>query len=233
VAEAASGYVHSGTVWISPRFLRWAPPVAVVALFVLMFLPWTGAFPGGYRVYSQNAWQTIWGGVSLGPVETEARAFVQPLSVGANHLMLLYALLVLVALGLVVAPLWLTPTRVEALPPIVRSLWPWRLWLGGAVAVGVFVLLMVQLWGGFGLETAVTAEVDGKLAGEFAAARVPMEHEKANIHRGLEVGAFSLHRTLWLHLAVLSHLLLIVSVGLELWLLHRGTRPLPRIDVQS
>src|SRR4051812_17225602 len=57
------GYAHSATVWVSPRILRWVVPGAAAAIFVLLFLPWTGAFPGGYRVYTQNAFQTIWGGV--------------------------------------------------------------------------------------------------------------------------------------------------------------------------
>jgi hypothetical protein len=226
-----TGYAHSATIWLSPRVVRWVAPVAVVTVFVLLFLPWTGVYPGGYRVYSQNAFQTIWGGVSVGPVGAEALNFVNPYDqVGENRLMLLYALLVVLALVLVLAPLWFTASRVQALPPIVRSLWRWRLGLSGAVALTAFLLLLMQLWTGFGLETAVGAQVDRKLASEFAAARTPEEREKANIHRGLALGSFSLGRSHWLHLAVFGHVLLLTGLGLELWLVWRGTRPLPRID---
>jgi hypothetical protein len=226
-----AGYAHSATVWISPRVLRWVAPVAVVAVFVLLFLPWTGVYPGGHRVYTQNAFQTIWGGVSVDPVGAEALDFVKPYDkVGANRLMVPYTLLVLVALVLVLAPLWLTPSRVQALRPIVRSLWRRRLGLLAAAALVAFVLLSIQLWTGFGLEAAVAARVDKTLASELAAAKTPAERQTAKIHRGLAVGPFSLGRTLWLRLAVFSHVLLLTGLGLELWLVSRGNRPLPRID---
>jgi glucan phosphoethanolaminetransferase (alkaline phosphatase superfamily) len=229
-----AGYRHSATIWISPRFLHWVVPVVVVALFVLLFLPWTGAYPGGYRVYTQNAFQTIWGGASVDPVGAEALGHVKPYdTVEANQLMGAYALFVLLALVLALASLWLTPSRAEALPPAVRSLWRWRLQLLGAVALAAFVLLVIQLWIGFGLEEAAVAKVNRELAGELAAARTPEEHQKADIHRGLEMGPFNFRRTLWLHLAVCGHVLLLVGVGLELWLVRRGDRPLPRIKGYS
>jgi flagellar basal body-associated protein FliL len=230
-APLDAGYAHSATVWISPRVLRWVAPVAVVALVVLLFLPWTGVYPGGHRVYSQNAFQTIWGGVSVDPVGAEALDHVKPYDkVGANRWMLLYTLLVLLALVMVLAPLWLTSSRVQTLRPIVRSLWRWRLELLGAVALAAFVLLMIQLWTGFGLEAAVAAQAARPLASELAAAKTPAERETAKIHQGLAVGPFSLGRTLWLHLAVFGHVLLLAGLGLQLWLVWRGTRPLPRID---
>jgi uncharacterized protein YjbJ (UPF0337 family) len=224
-------YTHSLTIRLSPRVLRWVAPVAVVALFVLLFLPWTGAFPGGYRVYSQNAYQTIWGGVSVDPVGTEALGSVKPFdAVGANRPMLFYVPLVLLAVFLVLAPLVLSAARIQALPRIVQALWRRRLELLATVAVATFLLLIVQLWMGFGLEVATNARVDKNLAGELGAARTPAELQTATIHRGLELGPFHLGRTLWLRLAVLGHVLLLAGLGLEFWLEWRGLRPLPRLD---
>src|SRR4051812_23176688 len=71
----APNHAHSATIWISPRVLRWIAPVAAVALFVFLFLPWTGTYPGGYGVYTQNAFQTIWGGVSVDPVGAKTPGF--------------------------------------------------------------------------------------------------------------------------------------------------------------
>jgi hypothetical protein len=227
-------YTHSATVWISPRVLRWVAPVAVVALFVLLFLPWTGAYPGGYGVYTQNAFQASWGGVSVDDVGAKALGLAKPYeSVEASGLMLCYTLLVLLALVLVLAPLVLTPARVQGLPPIVRSLAPWRLGLLGAVAVVALLLLIVHLWSSFGLEAAVAARVDGNLAGELTTAKTPGEQQIANIHRGVKLGSFNLRHTLWFDLAVLSQVLLLAGVGLELWLKRRGARPLPRINWQA
>jgi hypothetical protein len=224
-------YAHSVTVWISPRVFRWVAPVAVVALSALLFLPWTGASPGGYRVYTQNAFQTIWGGVSIDPVGAEALDFVKPYdTVGSDRLMLFYVLLVLLSLVMVLAPLWLAHDSIQALRPILRPLWRWRLQLIGVMALGASVLLGTQLGMGFGLEAAAAAKVDKNLAGEFAAAKTPEEHEKAKIHRALEMSAFGFGRTLWFYLAVFSQGLLLTGVGLELWLERRGAQPLPRID---
>lgn len=230
-ARPDAGYAHSATLWISPRVVRWVAPVAVLALFVLMFLPWTGAYPGGYPVYTQNAFQTIWGGVSVDAVGAAALDFVKPYDkVGANGLMLFYALLIVLALVMVLAPLWLTPSRVQASHPIVRSLSRWRLQLLGAVALTAVVLLTMQLWRGFGLEAAAAIRVDKDMASEVADARTPGERKTATIHRGVAVGPFNFRHTLWLRLAVLGHVLLLTGVGLELWLVRRGNRPLPRID---
>jgi uncharacterized protein YjbJ (UPF0337 family) len=230
----ASDYTHSATLWLSPRVLRWVAPVGVVTLVVLLFLPWTGAYPGGYGVHTQNAFQAIWGGVSVDPVGAKALASEKPNGdVGVSGLMLFYTLLVLLALVLVLAPLALTPGRVQALPPMVRSLSRWRLGLLGAVALVAFLLLIIQLWTDFGLEAAVAAGVDNNLASELAAAKTSEAHKMANIQRGLQLSQFNIHRTLWFHLAVLSHMLLLVGLGLELWLKRRGPRPLPRIIWQA
>jgi uncharacterized protein YjbJ (UPF0337 family) len=231
-AESPPGhYAHSRTVWLSPRVLRWVAPVVVVALFVLLFFPWTGAFPGGYGVYTQNAYQTIWGGVSVDRVGTEALALAKPYDdVGENRVMLFYTLLVLLALVLVLAPLALSAARVHGLPRIVRALWQWRLELLGAVAIAAFVLLIVQLCLGFGLEVAADARVDKNLASESSTARTPEERETATIHREVELGPFHFGRTLWLDLALLGHVLLLAGLGLEIWIKRRGLRPLPRLD---
>ena len=203
----------------------------MVALFVFLFLPWTGAFPGGYGVYTQNAYQTIWGGVSVDRVGTDALALVKPYDdVGANRVMLFYTLFVLLALVLVLAPLALSAARVQGLPRMVRALWQLRLELLGAVAVASLVLLIVQLWMGFGLEAAANAKVDKNLAGEDSAARTPEERETATIHRGVELAPFHFGRTLWLRLALLGHVLLLAALVLEIWIKRRGLRPWPRLD---
>jgi hypothetical protein len=104
-----------------------------------------------------------------------------------------------------------------------------RLPLLGAVALGAFALLVIQMWMGFGLEAAAAAHVDRKQASEIADARTPQGREKATIQRGLEIDQYNFRHTLWLRLAVLGHVLLLTGVGLELWLVRRGNRPLPRI----
>jgi uncharacterized protein YjbJ (UPF0337 family) len=229
-----ASYSHSVTVWIGPRILRWIVPAAVVALFTFLFLPWTGAYPSGYPAYTQNAFQTILGGVSEDPVAIQALDSAKPYDkIETNPLMLLYVLSVMLALVLVLAPLVLTPLRVKIFPQFVDSIWRRRVGLLGAAALTTFLALMIQLWMGFGLESSVAAKADKNQAAELAAAKTPEEREKANIHRGLEVSPLNLSRTRWLHLAVFCNAVFLGGVALEFWLKRRGDRPLPRIEAQA
>ena len=231
----ATGYVHSATVWISPRVLRWTAPAATLVLFGLLFLPWTGAYPGGYRVYTQSAFQTIWGGVSVDVVGAEALDKDQPFDkVHADPLMLFYALLIVVGLmivaGPIVAPIWATPSEFKALTSCGPSHLGRTRGIAFAIAFGTLVLLMVQLWQGFGLEKAVAAKVDGNLQNELGSATTGAELEKVRIQRAAELGQFNLVHTHWLHLALFVHVLFLAGMGLQFWLKVRGSRPLPRIE---
>jgi len=229
-----AGYMHSVTIRINPRLLQWIVPIEVVALFVLIFLPWVGAYPGGYPAYTQNAFQTIWGGVSVDPVAVESLGLPKPYdTVEKNPWMLFYTLFVLIAAILVVAPIFIVASRIQKYPPIVETLWRNRLKLLGASALAALVILVFQLSMGFGLEKAAEAKADQTLTNESAAAQTPEDHEKVNIHRAMELSPFNFRHTLWLDLAVLCHVLILLGVALEIWLEKRGSRPLPRIDARA
>ncbi len=169
---AEAGYGRSATVWISPRLLRWVVPTAVVAIFVLLFLPWTGAYPSGYPAYTQNAFQTIWGGVSVNPIATSALDSAKPFDkIEKNPFMLLYILFIVFAILLILAPLVVSASRVQTFRPIVQSLWQRREGFLRTMAFGSFVVLMVQLWVGFGFEAAVAAKADTIKAVELVGAK--------------------------------------------------------------
>ena len=234
VSTAPVGYKHSCTLWISPRLLQWVVPITVAALVILLFLPWAGAYPGGYGVYTQNAFQAISGGVSVDPVGAKALDSIKPFeSVEANGLMLLYVILVLFALVLVVGPLWFTAERVQTAPPFVRFLSRGRLEVLGAVALLALTVLIVQSSKGFGLETAVETKVDKALASELAVAKTPEEQATVNIRRAAAMGPFNVGQTVWHCLAVTCQVLLVVGIGLQLWLKRRGSRPLPKIEAHA
>jgi hypothetical protein len=212
--------------------------VAIVVLFGLLFMPWTGVYPGGYRIYTQNAFQTIWGGVSVESARAEALDKDTPFDkITPNPLMVFYILLLVIALvviaGPIVAPIWSTPSEFQALPAPVRALWAGRVELLSAIALGSFIVLMIQLGQGFGLERAVATKVDQKLQGESGGTGTAADVEKARIQRGVELGQFNLAHSVWLHLAVFVHVLLLLGMSLQLWLKRRGRRPLPRIEAFS
>ncbi len=226
-----SEYTRSAIIWIGPRLVHWTIRITAVALVIFLFLPWTGLYPAGYGVYTQNAFQMIWGGTSVDPVGARALDPMKPFdSVPGNGLMLLYVALVLLAFVLVVAPLVLTPARVERIPKSLRFIGRGRLGLLGTVAFTALVVLIAQWSTRFGLDEAVAAKADAKMANEVAAAVTPEEQQTASIHRAIEMGPLHLRHTSWLWLAVTAHVLLIAGVGLQYWLNRRGNRPLPRIE---
>jgi hypothetical protein len=225
-------YTHHRSVTLNPRALPPFVMITGVLLFFLLFFPWTGVYPGGYRLYTQTGFQTWYGNYSTDQVGEEALGGAKPFDPGdvrANWLMFLYFLLLLAALVLVFSPLVVTHGSVK-LPPALQQIWPWRLALLGAVLALTFLILLGQNWIGFGIENAVVAHVDGSLEKEREAAKTPEKQEIYNIHRGMAVGRYGLQRTAWYRLAVFLQILTLVGVGLEIWLERRDPRPLPRAD---
>jgi hypothetical protein len=206
--------------------------VALLLLFILLFFSWTGVYPGGYGIYWQNAWRTIGGGYAADPVGEKALRDTKPFEdIGSNWAMLFYVLLVLIALVLAILPLLQAHTTLQ-LPGAVKQIQPWRLAiLLGATLVAFFILL-AQSWVGFGLENAVTAAATKKLETAGANAKTDEDKKIVEIHQGLELDKWNLHRTVKYWLALLCTVVALVGVALEFWLQRRGPRPLPRIDIQ-
>lgn len=224
-------YLHTSSLWISPRVLPWIAPAAFILTFVLLFFPWTGSYPGGVRVYSQTAWQGIWKGFYSNPVGLrvfDREAQIES-AMSISVLMLLYVLLFMAALVIVVGLLAASQGPWQA-PPFVKQFLPWRAAIAAALALAAAALLILQLLWGLSLENAV-AEVADKSVDEMKkAATTDEDWEKVAIQRGLELGQFNLQRTLWLRLAVYCQLAAAIGAGLDLWLHWRGSRPTPRID---
>ena len=225
------GYGHTRSLALNPRALPPFVIITVALLFLMLFFPWTGVYPGGYGIYTQSGWQTFYGGLARDPVGIEALGASKPIDdgVGGNWLMFFYFLLLLIALLLVLAPLVVTHGTLK-LPPIVQQYWSWRLAALGTSLAIAFVIVLAQNWIGFGVEKAVAGHVDTALESERAAATTPEKQEVYNIHRGMEIGRYGLQRTAWHRLAMLLQILALVGVCLEIWLERRGPRPLPRAD---
>jgi hypothetical protein len=150
--------------------------------------------------------------------------------VKSNLLMLLYFLLVIAGLVLILAPQILARSAYK-LPPALQSIWPWRSALGAGAVLLSFLILLLQMWLGFGLENGVADMVSKACEEQAKAANTPEKQLRVDIQRGLQVGAFCLARTGWLTWVVLLHFVALVAVGLELWAERRGNRPTPRLDV--
>jgi hypothetical protein len=222
------GYEQTRTIWISPRVVRWIAPVALLLVLIAMFLPWTGVFPGGIAVYTQNAFQMIWGGFSVDSVGDTVLGMKPSIehTIRANWLMLFYPLLILTAFLLAAAPL--VPARISyPLPRPLQQIWPWRAVLVLIATVLAFLILLSFLTNGSGFENAVAVIADKSSGAEAGGATL-----QAQIQHGLALDRLNLSRTLWLHSAVFFQILALFGAGLELWLERRSTRPLPRVELQ-
>jgi hypothetical protein len=232
----ATGYEQVRSLLLRPEVITWIAPVSLVLLFVLLWVAWVGVYPGGYGVYTQNGFQAWLGSHSWDPVGEKVMGKEQAIEehISANwFLMTLYLLLLLAALALSIASvIWRSAKAPLVLPPTIERIWPWRTALVGALSALAFLILLLLLLSGLGLEKAVTEIVDQGLEKDYAAAQTSEEKQKVNIKRGLELGWYNLHRTGWLTWVIVLQLAAAGGAGLELWLEKRGTRPPPRIELQ-
>ncbi len=241
--------------------VAWITPLALIPLWLLLFFPWVGVYPGGYGIYTQNAFQAMWGAYSRDQVgekalksDEETSKFVQraidphksPSEDEVKGLnldqaiqqnkgwgnWLLFPYLLIVLLAL---PFAAAPLVLEQasirIPPVLELIWPWR----SALLIGglalAFLILLLELSTSFSLESHVKNVVNKSLETANEKASTPEEQESLRIREGLELGRFQLQRTGWLRWAVFFHLVAIAGAGLELWLEKRGQRPTPRLDV--
>ncbi len=123
----AGDYTRTKSIVISPRCVPWVAPVALLALFVLSFLPWSGT--GGHSV---SAW-----GMGFGD--------------DGHALFVFYDLLLIFAVMAAVASL-LMHLRVIPDVPQLRPLQPWR---GAIVAIlaglGLLLFFLFELFKTFEL----------------------------------------------------------------------------------
>jgi hypothetical protein len=218
---------------INPQVLPWIAPVALALVFLLCFFSWNGAYPGGYGVYKQSAFQMIYGGgghpadqVAVEKVfNTETK-----IDVDFNPLMILYILLILVALALAAAPLITAHTSYQ-LPTFAHTIWPWRSALAAAAVGLAFLILLLQTWRGFGLENAITKTIVGD---EAKAGKTSGDTQRiADITQGAQLGRYNLRRTGWFDLAGFLNLVALAGACLEYWLekrQHQG-RPIPQVQI--
>ena len=229
----STGYAKRHVFQVRPSALPWITAISLGLLFISWFFSWVGSYPGGYRVYTQNTFEILGGGLSTDPVGDKVLRMDDQLrqNISVDLLLLLYFPAVLVALALAVAALVFRGDRSRLLPAL-QQIWPWRTMIIAATATFAFLILLLQLWIGFGLENGFAKVVNAKLEPKRAAATTPEEVQKFEIERGSELGRFVIERTWFFRLAILCHLVAIAAVAIDIWLARRGQRPLPQLQVE-
>ncbi len=232
------------TLWISDKILRWVAPACLVVIFVLLFFPWVGIYPGGVPAVTQSAWSAAFAG--RGDRDLDLKRFylgeeprkekdgeskdTKELHADWSPLLILYLLLFLVTMLLGVAIAVLPFVQIQ-LPPPVQQFLPWQ-WaaLAGLNAV-LLLFLILQMLLGFGLENSYQRWIEEQPILKKDASDTK-ERKLIEVARGSMIGM--LHRTIWMRLAFLLQLVAAISAGLVFWIEKQRARgaPLPRIDVK-
>jgi hypothetical protein len=212
----------------------------MVLVFILLFFPWVGLYPGGVFSVSQTAWGTAFGGYTVDPDikpewapkakdkdKDKDKKDAKKEEPGASVLMIFYLLLFFPVLIVTLGSLVLTFKQFK-LPPGLAVLVPWRWGIVAGLILILFLFLGLQLLLGFSLESktkeAIKSQIDPEKVEGTKAKKL------AEMARGSALEA--IQRTFWLNLVVVLHILAILAAALVFWIGKRGEqRPLPKLEL--
>jgi hypothetical protein len=242
-------YTHKSSIWFSPKVIQFIPAAALVLVFFLQLTPWVGFYLGSYAVVSQNAWGAAF--ASKSPEENDLKGLFRWTTEKAvkdgeeprvpvvayppswSPLTVLYLLLYFLTAALTLACVVLPFVAVK-LPPAVKPFLRWKWAVAFLFNLVLFVLLLLQLALGFGLETSVkNAESDRQ-------AVLAKTHDKESPLPQKQMDAVvsdavsHVQITYFLELVVLLHLLTVICALLLFWLNQRETfnKPLPELSLR-
>ena len=233
-------YRHRVNIWMSPRVLPWIAVAAMLIVFVLMFFPWVGFYPGGVPVATQNAWQvgsgSYWSDPDLAksPDSPLSNKKGEQIQLHVSGLVIVFWVIFLVALvaTLAAAALGILP---GVLPGAVEKIRPWRWALVSGIMLLALLFFVLQLLGGFDLTNQVRQSAeDASAQATKAAAEMPAEGKQKfdklmEITTGMAVTSVRYTCALWSSLWLM--LLALISAVLTHFLNRRTSRPLPRIEL--
>ena len=207
--------------------VRWTAPIALMVALVLTCFTWVAVAPNGTRIYTQNAWQAAGGGFTPDPNGERIMQAEKALRdhTGASVWIILYLIVLIPTTAFAIASLVLV-----TVPDLFRSVWPHRQSIVVLLCVLLFILLILPMLTGFGLEKGAALAANPPAA---AAAGEPTAAETADreLRHDIEVARFGLHRTVWFKLAVLVQFIALAGIGTAWWLDNHPSAPDPRVEV--
>jgi hypothetical protein len=207
-------------VSLAPGILAWVPAFGLTLLFLLTFLPWIGAYPGGHRLFSQNAWEAFAASHTPNAVPTELEDVEKYLNSSLRYgwLLLVYVIGLILAIFFAWADRFLpdevSPTTLPGPLVWLMRIWPARHGLLIILGVGLLALVLVQGWKGLGLENAIRDYAAAKYDEETKAADTELKKTTARVKVGMEYAKYAIATTtvfslvFWLHAAVAAALLI-------------------------
>lgn len=225
-------------ITVSSTVLEWLPAIGLTLAFVLTFFTWVGSYPGGHRLFSQNAWEAV--GASYTPtgvpadLEDVEKKLYETL-VRANWWLLVYVVALAVALFFAWAdrllPNEITPTTVPGPLVWLIKFWPMRRGLLLVLGLALVGLLLLQSWKGLGLDNALREYAAAKYDEEVKAADVDLKKTAARVKVGQEYAKFAVQWTTWFALAFWVHVAVAAALALRVRAHEAEIRPV-RLSVR-
>ncbi len=232
-AATPSGYENSAAMPLAPNVIAWVPAACLTLAFLLTFFAWVGSYPGGHSIYSQSPWGALFAKFTVNTFDETLLQDEPEIKKNIRSSWLLLFYLPLLILAVVAA--WLERvfgTAAKGPPDAVKGVWGLRYAILAGLAVGLFLILLMQVWAGFGLEVAIQKTVEGK----FTEAKIQANDTKktSEIHRvevqtGQELAKHALQSTTAFSLVILLHVVAVLALLAAWWLDRRGAKPPPRV----
>jgi hypothetical protein len=235
VEPPTTGYARSAALTLTPQGLAWVPAACLTLMFLLAFFDWAGSYPGGVRLYSQTAWESMFGRYTTGGLTEKALADQADIDAKMRFSFWLFLAMPLLVATLIVAwaeRLLLRDADPDRLPDWLQKVWPHRFPILAGAAGAVLLLILFQSALGFGLESAIRRHVNEQFDVKEAAADTPAKKLEVAVEKGKMLNGYALQATTARQLAVAAGVVAVASLLGRWWLDRRGTQPLPRVVVQ-
>ena len=232
-----SGYAKSAALVLTPQGLAWVPVGCLTLVFLLAFFDWAGSYPGGTRLYSQTAWESMFGHYTLGSGLTE-KVLADEASIKAKTR---FSFWVFLAMPLLIATLlvaWAERLLVrdadpEKLPDWLQKVWPHRFPILAGAAGAVLLLILLQSATGFGLESAIRRHASEQFSVKEAAADTPAKKQEVAVEEAKMINGYGLRMTTARQLAIAASVVAVAALLGRWWLERRGPNAAPpRVFVQ-
>lgn len=243
-AASTDAFEKDCGISLKPALTEWMPVIALSLVLILTVFAWVVIAPDGIRAYSQSPWGSFVGTLTPDPLAEPVMEAEMPLKnkLSATWLWLTPYLVGLVAWVIFawVERLFESSKRVAMPSPLVwiEPLWPYR-YTALSVGAGLLLLLIViQSAKGFGLEsaaTAVRAEMAANLSGmkeKVEAADTSVKKHRIEIEAAKATAYLTTEGTTVRCLAIWLHVFAFAGVLGRVWVMRRGNKPLPRLELK-
>jgi hypothetical protein len=231
-----AGYARSLALVLTPQGLAWVPAVCLTLVFALAFFDWAGSYPGGTRLYSQTAWESMLGRYTTGGMTEKVLADHAEIDARVRFsfwLFLAMPLLVVTLLLVWAERLLLRNVEPDRVPSELEKVWPHRFTILAGAVGAVLLLILLQSALGFGLESAVRGYVNSTFELQAAAADTPAKKQEVAVTKAKMLHGYALQVTTARQLAIAALVVAVAALLGRWWLDRRGPQALPpRVLVQ-